>query len=149
MKLCWWQSTAHIAVLILYETLEPKSRKSNTLVVPWCSGYLYCTTSFNWAWTQVLRKFKPCSRRVGKSRWWGSLTMVPAGNRAKYLSSVNHTTKLIHHHHHHHHHHFFTTLKISDVEPPLWKSVRIQTFSDFYFPAFGLTMEKHGVYLRI
>ena len=31
--------------------------------------------------------------------------MVPAGNKAKRLSSVNHTTKTIHHHHHHHHHH--------------------------------------------
>ena len=30
--------------------------------------------------------------------------MVPAGNKAKHLSSVNHTTKTIHHHHHHHHH---------------------------------------------
>ena len=26
--------------------------------------------------------------------------MVPAGNKAKRLSSVNHTTKIIHHHHH-------------------------------------------------
>ena len=57
-----------------------------------------CTTSFNLAWTQVLRGFKPCSRRVGDSRWWRSLTMVPAGNKAKRLSSVNHTTKTIHHH---------------------------------------------------
>ena len=31
--------------------------------------------------------------------------MIPAGNKAKRLSSVNHTTKTIHHHHHHHHHH--------------------------------------------
>ena len=31
--------------------------------------------------------------------------MVPAGNKAKSLSPVNHTTKTIHHHHHHHHHH--------------------------------------------
>ena len=31
--------------------------------------------------------------------------MVPAGNKATRLSSVNHTTKTIHHHHHHHHHH--------------------------------------------
>ena len=30
--------------------------------------------------------------------------MVPAGNKAKPLSSVNHTTKTIHHHRHHHHH---------------------------------------------
>ena len=27
---------------------------------------------------------------------WGSLTMVPAGNKAKLLSWVNHTTKTIH-----------------------------------------------------
>ena len=27
--------------------------------------------------------------------------MVPAGNKAKRLSSVNHTTITIHHHHHH------------------------------------------------
>ena len=26
--------------------------------------------------------------------------MVPAGNKAKRLSSVSHTTKTIHHHHH-------------------------------------------------
>ena len=28
--------------------------------------------------------------------------MVPAGNKAKRLLWVNHTTKTIHHHHHHH-----------------------------------------------
>ena len=78
-------------------------------MAPWCSGYHYCTTSFNEAWTQVLRRFKPCSRRVGDSRWWGSLTMVPAGNKAKRLSSVNHTTKTIRHHHHHHHQAFFNS----------------------------------------
>ena len=32
-----------------------------------CSGYHYCTTSFNLAWTQVLRRFKHCSRRVRDS----------------------------------------------------------------------------------
>ena len=30
------------------------------------------------------------------SRWWGSLTIVPAGNKAKCLSWVNHTAKAIH-----------------------------------------------------
>ena len=59
------------------------------------SGYRY--NSFNKAWIQVLRRLKPCSRRVGDSRCWGSLTMVPAGNKAKRLWSVNHTTKIIHH----------------------------------------------------
>ena len=38
--------------------------------------------------------------------------MVTAGNKAKRLSSVNHTTKTTHHHHHHHHHlrhhHYFS-----------------------------------------
>ena len=45
-----------------------------------------------------MRKFKPCSRRVGDSRWRGSLTVVPTGNKAKRLALVNHTTKIIHHH---------------------------------------------------
>ena len=31
----------------------------------------------------------------------GSLTMVPAGNKAKRFSLVKHTTKIIHQHHHH------------------------------------------------
>ena len=51
-------------------------------VVPWYSGYHYCTTSFIKAWTQVLRRFKSFLRRVGDSRWWGSLTVGPAGNKA-------------------------------------------------------------------
>ena len=66
---------------------------SNGQPAPWWSGYHYCTTSFNKAWTQVLRKFKSSSRRIGHSRWWGSLTMVPARNAVKRLSWVNHTTK--------------------------------------------------------
>ena len=37
--------------------------------IPWCSGYHYCTTSFNKARTQVLRSFKSCWQRVGDSRW--------------------------------------------------------------------------------
>ena len=44
---------------------------------------------------------KSCSQCFGDSRLWGSLTVVPAGNRAKRFSSVNHTTKTIHHHHQH------------------------------------------------
>ena len=38
-------------------------------------------------------------RCVGDLRWWDSLPMVPAGNKAKRLSSVNHSTKTTHHHH--------------------------------------------------
>ena len=33
------------------------------------SSYHYCTTSFNKASTQVLRRLKSCSQRVGDSRW--------------------------------------------------------------------------------
>ena len=86
---------------------------------PWCSDDHYCTTSLNKAWNQVLRRFKPCSRRVGDSRWWGSLTVVPAGNKAKRLSSVNHTTKTIHHHHH----------SPSDPTNPYWLTVCYWHFS--------------------
>ena len=69
-------------------------------VALWCSGYHYCITSFIKTWTQVLHRFKSCSQHVGDSQWWRSLTMVPAVNKAKRLSSVNHTIKAIHHHHH-------------------------------------------------
>ena len=72
------------------------------VVAPWCSGYHYFSTSLKKAWTQALRRLKSCSRRVGDPRWWGSLTMIPAGNKAKPLSSVNHATKKIHNHYHHH-----------------------------------------------
>ena len=65
----------------------------------WCSGYHYFTTSFNEAWTQVLRRFKSCSQCVRDLLWWGSLTMVPAGNKTQCLLLVNHTTKTIRHHH--------------------------------------------------
>ena len=72
------------------------TRGISGVVAPWCSGYHYCTTSCPEAWTQVLCKFKSCSRHVGDLRWWESLTMVPAGNTAKRLSSVNHPPKIIH-----------------------------------------------------
>ena len=69
------------------------------LVAPWYRVYHYCITSFNKAWTQVLRRFKSWSRCIGYSRWWGSLTMFPAGKKVIHLSSANHTTKTIHHDH--------------------------------------------------
>ena len=36
---------------------------------------------------KTYKAITPCSWRVRDSRWWGSLTMVPAGNKAKRLSS--------------------------------------------------------------
>ena len=61
----------------------------------WCSDYLYRTTWFNKDWTHVLHRYKSCSWRVGDSRWWDSLTVVPVGNKTKHHSLVNHTTKKI------------------------------------------------------
>ena len=71
-------------------------RRKSQFVAVCCSGYHYWTTSFNEACTHVLRRFKPCSRHAGDLRWGGSLKMFPAGNKAKPLSSVNHTIKTIH-----------------------------------------------------
>ena len=59
------------------------SHITTCIVAPWCSGYDYSTTSFNKVWTQILRRLKSCSQCVRDLRWWGSLTMVPAGNKAK------------------------------------------------------------------
>ena len=85
-------------------------------MVYWLS--LYCTTSFNQTQNQVLRRFKPCSWRVGDWQWWGSLTVVQAGHKAKHLWLVNHITKTIHlhhHHHHHHHHHFYQSSEYCQI----------------------------------
>ena len=46
------------------------------VVAPWCSGHHYSTTSFNKAWTQVLRRFKSCSSEIrdGEDLWqWSRL----------------------------------------------------------------------------
>ena len=83
-------------------------RSPSVPVVPWCGGYHNCSTSFNWAWTQVPRGFKNCLRRFEDSKWLGSRTMVPAGNKAKRFLLVSITTKIAnhcHHYHGHHHHH--------------------------------------------
>ena len=54
-------------------------------------------TSFVKAWTQILRSFKSCQRRVGDSQCLRSLSIVSAENKTTIcLSPVNHTTKTIH-----------------------------------------------------
>ena len=49
-------------------------------VASWCSGYHYCTTSFNKAWTQVLRRFDPARGvseiRGGEDLWQCSLLEI-------------------------------------------------------------------------
>ena len=66
----------------------------------WCSGYHYYTALFNkvelWSCAGLS---KSCWWHVGYLQWWESLTVVPARNKAKRLSSVNHITKTIHHLH--------------------------------------------------
>ena len=100
-RVLWKVRRASVVINFQFSDRFATFSGSKLLVAPWCSGYHYCTTSFNQSWTQVLRRLKPCLRRVGDSWWWGSLTMVQAGNKAKCLLSVYHTTKTIHHHHHH------------------------------------------------
>ena len=77
-----------------HNLLLPVSQFVNVLA-SWCSGYRYCTTSFNRIWTQVQCKFKTCSQRFG-CLWRSELPVrVPPeirlptrqGNRAPYLSS--------------------------------------------------------------
>ena len=75
------------------------------ILAPLYSGYHDRRTSFKWAWTQVLLRFKPYWMHVGDPWLWGSLTMVPVGNKAKHLSLVNHSIKTIHYYNHRHHHH--------------------------------------------
>ena len=60
--------------------------------------------------------------------------MVLAGNKAKCLSLVNHTTKTIHHHHHHHHHHAPVTLtSVITFGGKKMQSCREEYFSSKYF----------------
>ena len=49
--------------------------------------------------TKGLRRFKYCSRHVVDLQLRGSPAIVPAENKAKRLSSVNHAIKTSHHHH--------------------------------------------------
>ena len=114
----------------------------------WRSGYHNCTASFNKAWTQVLCRFKSCSRRVGDSRWWRrSMAIIPTGNKAKRLSKVNHTTKAIHHHHHdhrrlhhHRHHHFFLKCCFCNFS---WKVITL-----IRFHLLILTVNQENVFSR-
>ena len=58
-------TSTHATLCLVLAKLLP-----STTVVPCCSGYHYCITSFNQAWTQVLLRFKSCSRHVRNLRWW-------------------------------------------------------------------------------
>ena len=100
----WWKCMCKLFEINGQKDFQKSVVFSKSSVASWRCGCHYCTSSFIKAWTQVLCMFKSCLRRIGDSQWWGSLTMSPPGNKAKRLSSFNHTAKAIHHYHHHHHH---------------------------------------------
>ena len=56
----------------------------------WCRGVMVIATAQIHSLTPELRfctGWNPAAcRRIGDLRWWGSLTMVPTGNKAKRLS---------------------------------------------------------------
>ena len=57
---------------------------------------------------KVFQKLQLCHAQlqfwcVRDLQWWGSLTVVPAGKKAKPISSVKHTAKTIHYHHYQSH----------------------------------------------
>ena len=111
----WWGFTRHFDEVlhdtsrqqvickfeIILQFFEPQLYSvmltSNLIVARWCSGYHYCTTLFTKVWTLVQQT---STQHVEDLRWWGSMTMVTAGNTAKSLLSVDHITVTIHHHHH-------------------------------------------------
>ena len=74
------------------------------------------------SWRRGMPWFTSCSRHVGDSRWCGSLTMTLAGSKAKWLSSINHTTKTIHHHHCHAQH-VSDTLQLSQRQTSLKRHI--------------------------
>ena len=74
----------------------PHRSKQDGAVMSWLSlRYNFIQQSLHSGSTQV----QICSRCVGDLQQGGSLTMVPAGNKAKCLRPVNHNTKRIRHHH--------------------------------------------------
>ena len=100
MKSCIYSRTT-IAILIVL------------LFVYFFNIHFYLVTCRLWLYFYSITHFKTYvpnapflyPLKTSENRWWGSLAMVPAGNKTKLLSSVNHTTKTIHHHYLHHHHH--------------------------------------------
>ena len=68
-------------------------------VVSWCSGYQYCTSSFNLTWNQILGRFKLYSWRVGDSQCWGPLTLIWMEIRVNAFRRSTIPQKKFHNHH--------------------------------------------------
>ena len=84
----------------LNNTKQKTKIKNQHQLYLWHRGVVVITTAQHHATKPELRlhRLKSYSRRVGDSRWWRSLTIVPAGNKTKRFSLVSHTTKIIRHH---------------------------------------------------
>ena len=67
-------------------------------VTPLCCDYHYCTTSFNYVWTQVLRRFMVACRSFAK------VSTSDSGLGWKRLTPFRRSTIPKKHHHHHYHH---------------------------------------------
>ena len=79
---------------------SPISHYSSILNSNWRRGVVVITTAqihSSKPELRFLRRFKSCSWRVGDSRWWGSLTMVPAGNKATPFIGQPYHKKIPHH----------------------------------------------------
>ena len=162
-NLCFWhwagqQSRICLWKPMLFINFDWKFLSINKIAI-WCSGYHYCTTSFKKAWTQVLCRFRFCWSFVGDSRWWESLTMVAAGNKAKRLigqpdhKTIHHR----HHHRHHYHHHSYVSESFFSKYNSTWIAAKYDMFQTnlrlmcftynarhikVFFPAsFGLSRE--------
>ena len=60
-----WIETLSFALETLYlYSFRKNIRHAAIVVMPWCIGYHYCTTSSINIWIQVLRRSIPCSRCV-------------------------------------------------------------------------------------
>ena len=68
--------------------------------------------------------------------------MVPAGNKAKRLSSVNHITKTIHHHHHHHHHHNIRKICTGQVDDYTTGCFLDYTYFKKYYKIIAIDLSK-------
>ena len=88
------------------------------------TGVVQCAVVY---WLPLLQNFTQESLDSGSVQFQILLAAVVATeNKAKRLSSVNHTTKTIHHHHHHHHHHnhfFVLILSRSDFDVDLMEAI--------------------------
>ena len=110
-EILWIMETlVTILLTLIFQSFHPASTSClKTLpdlsfwmnVVSWCSGYHLLHNFIQQS--QILRMFKSYLRLSGDSRWCETLIVVPAGNKAWRLLSVNHTAKTNHHHYHYHH----------------------------------------------